>query len=320
MNLKRKKVLVGLLLVVMVVSIAGITGCSSKRTDTPIEPFFPVQKEVQITFMTALLQGELVLDNGCLRVHDVLVLWPHGYSWKTEGEGILIIDDKGQIAGWVGEQIKLGGGEVPAYFAEEKIGQPLPDSCPGPYWLAGEVVEEPSPQRNAELEELHEKYKDTPELFEAAIYARHFGVTVEEALRRFEVQDSFDRLEARLIENEPGTFAGLWIEHTPHRVVVAFTRDGEETIKQYISENQTGYIEVRTVKYSYAELLAAQSEVGAALRDLDITFDSAGYVQENRVEFCVTDRTPVDEAMRDGKLEVPDCVDIVTVKGLAQPD
>jgi len=106
----------------------------------PEVSFFPVQQEVQTEVMQVLLQGELVLDNGCLRVHDELILWPYGYSLKTEGKEIWVINDKGKPVARVGDLVRLGGGQVPAFFAEEKLGHPLPEGCDGPYFLAGEVV------------------------------------------------------------------------------------------------------------------------------------------------------------------------------------
>ncbi len=106
----------------------------------PSVSFFPVQKEVQSEVMQVLLQGELVLDNGCLRVHDELILWPYDYSLQTEGKEIWVIDDKGQSVAHVGHHVRLGGGQVPTFFAEEKLGHPLPEGCDGPYFLAGEVV------------------------------------------------------------------------------------------------------------------------------------------------------------------------------------
>lgn len=173
---------------------------------------------------------------------------------------------------------------------------------------------------NETLEKLHEKYKDSPELFEAAVYAENFNVTIEEAQNRIKIEDAFSGLETELEIKEPETFAGLWIQHeASFRIVVAFTSDGEETIKKYVSENLTGYVRVRTVKYSYAELQKNRGVVESFLRDLDIPFDSGTYVIENRVEIRVTDRVQIDGAIRDGRLIVPDCVEII-VGSLAVPN
>lgn len=164
---------------------------------------------------------------------------------------------------------------------------------------------------------LDERYVNNPELIPADIYAEHYGVTEEEALQRFDISDAFSGLGYELETKETETFGGLWIQHEPSFcVAIAFTRDGEETIKKYVSENLTGYVEVRTVKYTYRELQDIQLEVMAALRDLGIPFGGGVYVQENCVEFNVTDRTEIDKAIEEGRLIIPECVRITVVSGL----
>ena len=169
-------------------------------------------------------------------------------------------------------------------------------------------------------EPLSEDYKENPALMEADIYANHYGITRDEALHRFKIADAFRGLEPILEENEPETFSGLWIQHEPvYCIAIAFTRDGEETIKKYVAENLTQYVQVRTVEYSFQELENAQLKGMSALRNLGILFDSAIYVQYNYVEFDVTDRTEIDKAIEEGRLIIPECVRIVVVGGLATP-
>jgi|WetSurMetagenome_2_1015567.scaffolds.fasta_scaffold68074_1 hypothetical protein len=103
-------------------------------------PYFPVQKEAAKTMMAALLPGELVLNNGYLYVSGNLIIWPYGYSLKIDGKDMFIIDDKGSQIARVGDQVKIGGGEIPASSVEEIIGQPLPPDFNGTYWLAGDIV------------------------------------------------------------------------------------------------------------------------------------------------------------------------------------
>jgi len=87
----------------------------------------------------------------------------------------------------------------------------------------------------APVTEVHE---DNPLLRDAEIYAKHQGVTVDEAIRRFELQDAAGALDAALSKEEAETFAGLWIEHAPKfRIVVQFTRDAEETIRPYLQND-----------------------------------------------------------------------------------
>lgn len=169
-------------------------------------------------------------------------------------------------------------------------------------------------------EPLSDEYRENPALMEADIYANHYGITREEALHRFKIADAFRGMESILEENEPETFSGLWIQHEPvYCIAIAFTRDGEETIKKYVAENLTQYVQVRMVEYSFQELENAQLEGMSALRNLGILFDSAIYVQYNYVEFDVTDRTEIDKAIAGGRLTIPECVRIVVIGGLATP-
>jgi hypothetical protein len=167
-------------------------------------------------------------------------------------------------------------------------------------------------------EPLSEEYKENPALIAADIYANHYGVSREEALHWFDIADAFRCMESILEGNEPETFAGLWIQHEPvYCIAIAFTRDGEETMKKYVAENLTRYVQVRTVKYSFQELENAQLQVMSALNRLGILFDGAIYVQYNYVEFNVTNRTEIDNAIEEGRLILPECVRINVVTGLA---
>ncbi len=151
MNLKLKGLMVG---IVMSILIGGCieTQQNNKSVNTSVNisvntststPFFPVQKDPNpTTQMTALLEGELVIVNGCFYVDKYLLVWPHGFSINTDGEVIQIINDTDKTIARVGDKIKLGGGggemtneHIAQYSAE------LPsDRCSGPYWIVGEVL------------------------------------------------------------------------------------------------------------------------------------------------------------------------------------
>jgi hypothetical protein len=112
--------------------------------------YFPRQSEAQLAKMAALLIGTLVLDEqGCLRVKteslkaQPLVIWPYDFTVNKDGGAVMIRDGKGQIIGLVGEEIQLGGGEIPAEAFEKRLREPLPKACPGPYWFTGDVVVTP---------------------------------------------------------------------------------------------------------------------------------------------------------------------------------
>jgi hypothetical protein len=147
MNLKLKGLMLGIIISVL------IGGCvetqqNDKSVNTSVNtststPFFPVQKDPHPTVqMTALLKGELVLVNGCLRVENYLLVWPHGFSISTDGKVIQIIDNTGKPIARVGDKIKLsgGGGEMPREIIANYSTELPSDRCSGPYWIVGEVI------------------------------------------------------------------------------------------------------------------------------------------------------------------------------------
>jgi len=133
---------VGALIGIFVVPLA-LAGCHSDEPPTNV--VFPVQAEPAEIVLLASLPGELVLDeDGYLRVNDNIILWPWGYSLDNRGPDLwVVIDDEGREVARVGEWVRIGGGQIAASFAEEKIGYSLPEGCTGPFWLAGEVISEP---------------------------------------------------------------------------------------------------------------------------------------------------------------------------------
>ena len=71
-------------------------------------------------------------------------------------------------------------------------------------------------------------------LRDAQSYAKAYGVSVPEALRRLQLQEAIGVLNAELAAEEPGTFAGLSIENGPvYQVVASFTRDGASTLQRH---------------------------------------------------------------------------------------
>lgn len=72
---------------------------------------------------------------------------------------------------------------------------------------------------------------EDPAAYDAKVYAAHLGISTEEAMRRFKLQDAAGALEADLREKEAATFAGLWLEHTPEfRVIVKFAGNTQKDI------------------------------------------------------------------------------------------
>jgi hypothetical protein len=151
---------------ISVIQNNSLKGISLNGNTSISAPFFPVANNQSEFSMTALLGGELVLEDGCLRVkngHDnYLIVWPHGFSLSTEGGVIQVIDDTGQPIARVGDRVKIGGGEcvkpckhIAIYSTE------LPsDRCSGPYWIVGEVIAKQPHEEDKEKDELPPQSKN----------------------------------------------------------------------------------------------------------------------------------------------------------------
>ena len=118
MNLKLKVLMIGVIISTLISGCVEETQQNDKSVNTSTStPFFPQQKENPASYMDAELVGELVLKDGCLRVDDkydnYLPVWPYGFSLNTGGDMVIeVIDDNGHIVARVGDEIKLGGGEM----------------------------------------------------------------------------------------------------------------------------------------------------------------------------------------------------------------
>lgn len=118
---------------------------ASSETDGPYPSttiYFPQVREDR-DVPDALLEGELVLKNGCLRSENPtgwshLLIWPQRFRLSVDGRDIRIIGDSG-VSLSIGDEISIGGGEVPLYHLQTLVEQPIPSDCRGPYWLVGNV-------------------------------------------------------------------------------------------------------------------------------------------------------------------------------------
>jgi hypothetical protein len=159
---------------------------------------------------------------------------------------------------------------------------------------------------------------------DAEMYAADQGVSVDEAVRRFELMNDAGPLQAAIVENEADTYAGSWIQHQPeYRFIFAFTENGEEIIKKYVTEDSplAGLIELRTFEVSYKELREAQEETMQLLKDLDLDFFCATgtNIKENTAEVYVSDSKLFNKIMREAGVQLPPHVtQVVTYEPLEE--
>ena len=107
---------------------------------------FLAMRVVPTEHMDALSEERVLVDaQGCLRLDTAdrhTVVWPHGWRFDGAGDETRILDEDGALAGQVGEEFSLAGGEVTS----------LPDAmgftdsdrelaaahCPGRYWIVAD--------------------------------------------------------------------------------------------------------------------------------------------------------------------------------------
>jgi hypothetical protein len=150
---------------------------------------------------------------------------------------------------------------------------------------------------------------------DAESMAKDMGIPVEEAIRRLLLQDSIGTLGAQLEQQEAETFAGLWIQNEPeYRVIAAFTRDGQATIKPYIENTPfEELVEVRKAEVPLADLETVQQKVMRIVQELGFPFSSEINIQENRVELQVTDQALWEAALQQAHLQIPEHVEVLVI-------
>jgi hypothetical protein len=131
-----------------------LAACTSSPTQTDTAAtqfpvFFPqlLPANGERAFPQALLEGTLIIVNDCLRVQaregdtSYLIIWPPHVVLNITNNTIQVTDQESQAVVQVGEVAQLGGGEIPpdAPMIQE-LREPLPATCPGPYWIASVIV------------------------------------------------------------------------------------------------------------------------------------------------------------------------------------
>ena len=132
--------------VVVTVVEGGSTAKDKDLLLTPPVPgiAFPRQKPVEgfRMCMMALLVGTLRLEGECLYMESVggdshvVPIWPPEYTLRKEGDDVLVINGKGEVAARVGEEVSMsGGGGTP----DEWVMHQIPAACQGGYFITCEA-------------------------------------------------------------------------------------------------------------------------------------------------------------------------------------
>ena len=125
------------------ISVALVLLSTVACTEPANPPNFP-QLSGGPVGLDAMLVGELVSENSCLRLRKIddgaghLLIWNQTADMTADGQGVRITDESGVSSSFsVGEKLRMGGGETYLDHVQESLVQPIPGNCPGPYWLVG---------------------------------------------------------------------------------------------------------------------------------------------------------------------------------------
>ena len=126
---------------------------------------------------------------------------------------------------------------------------------------------------------------------DAESYAEEWGISVKEAVERLALQPVIGELDESLSVKASGSFAGLWIEHSPCRVVARFVgKGGKETLATHMSNYRLeSLVDVMPAKFTLDELQQALGQGTYLVRSLGFEADSFVDVIGNRVEIRVAD-------------------------------
>ncbi len=125
-----------------------------------------------------------------------------------------------------------------------------------------------------------------------------------------DLQTAPGHLNVALQEQEPETYAGLWIEHEPnYRVIVLFTKDGEKTLAPYISGSvMEGLVDVRAAKYSLAELTSTEHDIYQLIRNAGLPFEPSVDINKNQVTVYVTNPKLWESTLQEKAVVLPEYV------------
>jgi len=286
-----------------------------------------------ISPVATALMAEMSIED-LTRQADVIVIGQVKEVEGSAGETLTIITEGGEVGEYgviVEDMPEFSKNESVLVFLK-KAGREFSVAglVQGKYIVENEEVRDISGEKVPLKDFLRSVEKAIPPLddkdallYDAQGYASNNNVSTEEALSRLQLQNIVGKLNAELSMNEAGTFAGLWIEHTPEfKFVVQFTRDSEEIIKPYLKKypELSDIIEVRTANVSLANLKRDQADASSSVGASGIPADSAINVYNNTVELYVVkaDRGRLDSALQRREIRLPDTARVITVEALAE--
>ena len=123
----------------------GVSNAAAASPLEPEPPVFFIRQEAGITERAetdSMLNGELVIKNGCIRVNSsesdtsYLPIWPYQSKFEMSGDENHVRYWSDELIASVGEEVSIGGGKITSVEQlSQNIGNKMDGSCVGPYWI-----------------------------------------------------------------------------------------------------------------------------------------------------------------------------------------
>ena len=152
---------------------------------------------------------------------------------------------------------------------------------------------------------------------DATAYAAEYGVSVDEGIRRLELQRLVSDLDGALTKEEAASFAGLWIQHKPeYRVIVRFTnRAAEARLKARVAGGPLEkLIETRGARWSLADLEKRQQDVRGLARKAEMRLESEVNVFENKLEIYTLDPQKLSARLAAAGAHLPEGAEVKRIE------
>ncbi len=128
----------------------GLSACVSPSPRPLPSPTLQNTPQVAVTAWTALIEGQLVLMDGCLKVVEstsqtaYTLAFPPDFATTVSGDTVqitsdLVTGDHKEALLQIGETVRLGGG-VPGTLNDD-LRKTVHSTCQGPYWVFGGLPE-----------------------------------------------------------------------------------------------------------------------------------------------------------------------------------
>jgi hypothetical protein len=95
----------------IMLALLACVGCDTDSSEGAGDPVITHRQLEETAYPSALIEGTLSLEKGCLLVGDAVVFWPAGSAWDAESQSVTFAGDfEGAAPAKVGTAFRGGGG------------------------------------------------------------------------------------------------------------------------------------------------------------------------------------------------------------------